>query len=114
MVEASVIQSLRNAYDVNSATKEESINYRPTSKNRKKASRIKRFLVGTNGCEVTGVFATPDKTAMFINIQHPGNWPADPNQNQNDQDATINTTGTVRPRASTVVIQKLDGGKIAV
>lgn len=75
-------------------------------------AQLKRFAVGPNGCEVTGIFTTPDQTAMFINIQHPGNWPADPNQNV--QDALINTTGTVRPRASTVVIQKLDGGKIGV
>ena len=75
-------------------------------------AQLKRFAVGPNGCEVTGIFATPDKTALFINIQHPGNWPADPGQNV--QDATINTNGTVRPRAATVVIQKLDGGKIAV
>ncbi|MFB9867651.1 PhoX family protein [Vreelandella sulfidaeris] len=75
-------------------------------------AQLKRFAVGPNGCEVTGIFATPDKTALFINIQHPGNWPADPGQNV--QDATINTSGSVRPRAATVVIQKLDGGKIGV
>ncbi|WP_043527764.1 PhoX family protein [Litchfieldella xinjiangensis] len=74
--------------------------------------QLKRFAVGPNGCEVTGIFATPDKTALFINIQHPGNWPADPNALV--QDATQKTSGTVRPRASTVVIQKADGGKIAV
>ena len=75
-------------------------------------AQLKRFAVGPNGCEVTGIFATPDKTALFINIQHPGNWPADPNQNV--QNALVNTSGTVRPRSSTVVIQKLDGGKIGV
>ena len=68
---------------------------------------LKRFAVGPNGCEVTGIFATPDKTALFINIQHPGNWPA-------SEDATRETQGSVRPRASTVVIQRQDGGPIAV
>lgn len=68
---------------------------------------LKRFAVGPNGCEVTGIFATPDRTALFINIQHPGNWPA-------SEDATAVTQGEVRPRASTVVIQKQDGGPIAV
>ncbi|MCE0734013.1 PhoX family phosphatase [Halomonas sp. G15] len=68
---------------------------------------LKRFAVGPNGCEVTGIFATPDKTALFINIQHPGNWPA-------SEDATAVTQGEVRPRASTVVIQRQDGGPIAV
>ena len=74
--------------------------------------QLKRFAVGPNGCEVTGIFATPDKTALFINIQHPGNWPAQAGDNV--QDATTETTGEVRPRASTVVIQKADGGQIAV
>ncbi|MBB3330630.1 hypothetical protein BDK63_001498 [Halomonas campaniensis] len=69
--------------------------------------QLKRFAVGPNGCEVTGIFATPDKTALFINIQHPGNWPA-------AVDASRETEGSVRPRAATVVIQREDGGPIAV
>ncbi|MGY4878603.1 PhoX family protein [Vreelandella aquamarina] len=73
---------------------------------------MKRFAVGPNGCEVTGIFATPDKTALFINIQHPGNWPAD--AGALTQDATIEASGQVRPRASTVVIQKKDGGPVGV
>ncbi|WP_111495021.1 PhoX family protein [Marinobacter bohaiensis] len=66
---------------------------------------LKRFAVGPNDCEITGIFATPDKTALFINVQHPGNWPS-------GSDATVETSGTVRPRASTVVIQKADGGRV--
>ena len=76
-------------------------------------TELKRFAVGPNGCEVTGIFATPDKTALFINIQHPGNWPIDDN-GSNTPDATIEPMGNVRPRASTVVIQKADGGQIGV
>ncbi|MBS62529.1 PhoX family phosphatase [Salinisphaera sp.] len=76
-------------------------------------AQLKRFAVGPNGCEVTGIFATPDKTALFINIQHPSNWPIDDN-GSNTPDATVEPTGDVRPRASTVVIQKADGGQIAV
>ncbi|WP_348766402.1 PhoX family phosphatase [uncultured Salinisphaera sp.] len=76
-------------------------------------AQLKRFAVGPNGCEVTGIFATPDKTALFINIQHPGNWPIDDN-GSNTPDATIEPMGNVRPRASTVVIQKADGGQIGV
>ena len=68
---------------------------------------LKRFAVGPNGCEVTGIFATPDRTALFINIQHPGNWPA-------SEDATQAADGQVRPRAATVVIQKRDGGPVGV
>ena len=33
---------------------------------------IRRFLVGPNQCEITGVFVTPDERAMFVGIQHPG------------------------------------------
>lgn len=80
--------------------------------NQANQARLKRFAVGPTGCEVTGIFATPDKTALFINIQHPANWPAD--DSANEQDATIEAAGTVRARASTVVIQKTDGGQIAV
>ncbi|WP_108445258.1 PhoX family protein [Halomonas denitrificans] len=68
---------------------------------------LKRFAVGPNGSEVTGIFATPDRTALFINIQHPGNWPA-------TEDATRAADGRVRPRAATVVIQKRDGGPVGV
>lgn len=74
--------------------------------------QLKRFAVGPNGCEVTGIFATPDKTALFINIQHPGNWPA--NGDALTQDATRMAQGEVRPRAATVVIEKQDGGPVAV
>lgn len=74
--------------------------------------QLKRFAVGPNGCEVTGIFATPDKTALFINIQHPGNWPA--NGDALTQDATRMAQGAVRPRAATVVIEKQDGGPVAV
>ena len=70
---------------------------------------LKRFAVGPNDCEVTGIFATPDRTALFINIQHPGNWPA-----MNSDDATVAADGSVRPRAATVVIQRDDGGPVGV
>ncbi|MFN3495028.1 MAG: PhoX family protein, partial [Hydrogenophaga sp.] len=40
-------------------------------------SRLRRFLVGPPGCEITGVTETADGKAMFVNIQHPGeNTPA--------------------------------------
>ncbi|MBE0398718.1 DUF839 domain-containing protein [Halomonas sp. FME1] len=80
--------------------------------NNSNQQQLKRFAVGPNGSEVTGIFATPDKTALFINIQHPGNWPADGGALV--QDATIAASGQVRPRAATVVIQKRDGGPVGV
>ena len=69
---------------------------------------IKRFLVGPKDAEVTGISMTPDRKTMFVNIQHPGdrstpgsftsNFPA------ND--------GFSRPRSTTVVISRTDGGVI--
>ncbi len=72
-------------------------------------AEIRRFFVGPNGCEVTGVAYSPDNTSIFFNIQHPGNWPY-----TTDAAAVTPDGTTVRPRASTVVIQKTDGGKIGV
>lgn len=72
-------------------------------------AELRRFFVGPNGCEVTGLAFTPDKTSFFVNIQHPGNWP------YSDNAAEVTPSGTaVRPRASTVVIRKTDGGAIGV
>ncbi|WP_245923097.1 hypothetical protein [Leucothrix arctica] len=52
---------------------------------------------------------TPDHKHCFLNIQHPRNWPY-------SFDAAEETpTGVeVRPRASTVVISRIDGGEIGV
>ncbi|MEO9586219.1 MULTISPECIES: PhoX family phosphatase [Marinobacter] len=59
---------------------------------------IKRFFVGPQGCEVTGVISTPDVKTMFVNIQHPdGNWP---------------NAAESRPRDATVIVTKDDGGVI--
>jgi hypothetical protein len=85
---------------------------------------VRRFLTSPPNCEVTGVVTTPDGTAMFVGIQHPGedstasnpteysNWP----QSQfatNTAGATLpNTPGKRRPRSSVLVITKLDGGVV--
>ena len=72
-------------------------------------AELRRFFVGPNDCEVTGLALTPDQKNFFVNIQHPGNWPYSNNA------AEITPTGTtVRPRASTVVIVKDDNGEIGV
>jgi len=70
---------------------------------------LRRFFVGPNEAEITGFAFTPDFTSIFLNIQHPNNWPA-----YDNDDATAVPSGTVRPRSSTVVIQKADGGPIGV
>ncbi|MEY3162633.1 MAG: hypothetical protein RIT25_2627, partial [Planctomycetota bacterium] len=78
---------------------------------------VKRFMTGPRGCEVTGVITTPDKRTMFVNIQHPGEstsyW------NTQFGAPTVANPSTVsswpfggRPRPATVVIRKVDGGRI--
>ncbi|CAG8866007.1 hypothetical protein PS627_01838 [Pseudomonas fluorescens] len=70
---------------------------------------LRRFFVGPNGCEVTGIAFAPDNKSLFVNIQHPGNWP------YTDVATAVTPAGsTVRPRASTVVIQRDDGGEIGI
>lgn len=71
-------------------------------------SKLRRFLVGPAGCEITGVTMTPDYKAIFVNVQHPGGtWPA------NQQAHLISTGRGARPRSATVVITRKDGGVIA-
>lgn len=70
---------------------------------------LRRFFVGPNECEITGFAYTPDYKSIFLNIQHPVNWPA-----YDTTDATKAPTGKVRPRSSTVVIQRADGGPVGV
>ena len=60
---------------------------------------IKRFFVGPEGCEVTGITMAPDFKTLFINIQHPGNtWGA--------------VAGGSTPRSATVMITREDGDVI--
>jgi uncharacterized protein len=74
----------------------------------------RRFLTGPVNCEITGVTWSPDGRTMFINVQHPGenasdrSDPAEPTKFSNWPDFTPGG----RPRSSTVVIRKLDGGVI--
>jgi len=78
---------------------------------------VRRFLSGPRGCEVTGVITTPDQRTMFVNIQHPGEsttfW-----NNQFGAPSPANPTTVSswplggRPRPATLVIRKIDGGKI--
>ncbi|MGE8683510.1 MAG: PhoX family protein [Acinetobacter sp.] len=68
--------------------------------------RVRRFLTGPSGCEITGVTMTPDYKAIFVNVQHPGGtWPA-------NQSSKYSLMGSA-PRSATVVITRKDGGVIA-
>ncbi len=79
--------------------------------------KLKRFLVGPKECEITGIDSTPDGRTVFVNIQHPGedtqtgfpntfpsNWPA----------TQTNASAVSRPRSSTVVITRTDGGVVGL
>jgi secreted PhoX family phosphatase len=70
---------------------------------------LRRFFVGPNEAELTGFAYTPDHRSIFLNVQHPGNWPA-----YGSDDATLASTTPVRPRSATVVIQRADGGPVGV
>ena len=80
-------------------------------------TRLRRFLVGPKGSEITGIDSTPDGRTVFVNIQHPGetnaaippsplpsNWPA----------SQTGPAPTARPRSATIVITKNDGGVVGV
>lgn len=75
----------------------------------------RRFLVGPNQCEITGVFMTPDRRTMFVGIQHPGERPDDlPADPANPKQFSSWPDGPAggRPRSSLIVVTKDDGGKI--
>ena len=60
---------------------------------------VRRFLVGPWGAEITGITWSPDEKAMWVNVQHPGiSYPA--------------SDGHSRPRSTTVLITREDGGVI--
>ncbi len=63
---------------------------------------IRRFLVGPNECEITGLTWSPDKRTMFIGVQHPGekgnsHWPEG---------------GDAVARSAVVAIRRDDGGLV--
>jgi uncharacterized protein len=76
------------------------------------SKETRRFLVGPAGCEVTGITFTEDRTAMFVDIQHPG----EPASIFTTNLSTVLTNwpdfGGARPRSATLVITKDNGGEI--
>ena len=83
---------------------------------------IRRFLVGPSGCEITGITWTPDRTTMFINVQHPGEVGSHPNRpadyvddnwlarNASSFSRWPDGATSQRPRSATVVVRRTDGG----
>jgi uncharacterized protein len=73
---------------------------------------FRRFLVAPAGSEVTGITFTPDRTAMFLDIQHPGEPPTIFTSRLEDVLCNWPDGGDSRPRSATLVITKDDGGVI--
>jgi secreted PhoX family phosphatase len=87
-------------------------------------ARLRRFLIGPKGAEITGITETADGKTMFVNIQHPGEntvakgtgdfklestWPS------NGGGLTSGKYGPgSRPRSATLMITRTDGGKIGL
>jgi uncharacterized protein len=74
--------------------------------------QTKRFLTGPSGCEITGITFTPDRRAVFINIQHPGETASERNDPDKPMAVSQWPDGAPggRPRSATVVIRRKDGG----
>jgi uncharacterized protein len=70
----------------------------------------RRFLTGPRGCEITGMAMTPDRRAMFINIQHPGEPADDLSDIHNPQKYSSwpDGPGGGRPRSATIVVRRKD------
>ena len=84
-------------------------------------SRLRRFLVGPVGAEVTGITETPDGKAIFVGIQHPGELATAYNDTTKGVWPTNAANGAggaygagSRPRSATIVITKDDGGRIGL
>jgi uncharacterized protein len=77
-------------------------------------TNLKRFLVGPKDCEITGLAESPDGTALFVNIQHPGEETSGEEFAAGTYTSVWPDGGTARPRTATVVITRNGGGKIAV
>jgi secreted PhoX family phosphatase len=79
-----------------------------------KTGEIRRFLTGPNGCEITGISQTPDGRTMFVNIQHPGETASERSDPKAPKAVSTWPDGAAggRPRSSTIVIRKNDGGVI--
>jgi uncharacterized protein len=79
--------------------------------------QVKRFLTGPRGCEISGVIMTPDRRTMFVNVQHPGEsttrWNVEFGTPSPANPSTVSSWPFGRrPRPSTVVIRRSDGGRI--
>ncbi|MFN8928641.1 MAG: PhoX family protein [Rhodospirillales bacterium] len=77
-----------------------------------RTGEIRRFLTGPMGQEVTGVITTPDQTTMFVNFQHPGAGTSRADFAAGKFQSAFPDGAGKLPRSATLVITKVDGGKI--
>jgi len=79
-------------------------------------TKLRRFLTGPAGCEITGIAESADGRTIFVNVQHPGEdttaafWTGSAPQSQWPSNQGYGPIG--RPRSATLVITKVDGGLI--
>ncbi len=77
-------------------------------------ARLRRFLIGPKGAEVTGVTEAPGGRALFVNIQHPGEDSKNVSQPDSQWPGNKGYGRAGRPRSATIVITRSDGGVIGV
>jgi uncharacterized protein len=82
-------------------------------------AKLRRFLVGPKGCEITGLTESADGKTLFVNIQHPGeNTPALGTAAaftlESGWPATQGYGPAGRPRSATIAITRTDGDRIGV
>ena len=63
---------------------------------------IRRFMVGPNEAEITGLAWSPDRRTVFVGIQHPGE----------DGNSHFPGGGTSVPRSGVIAVSRVDGGLI--
>jgi len=74
--------------------------------------KLRRFLVGPKDCEITGIAETPDRKAIFVNIQHPGEDTSAASFATGTFSSSWPGGGSTRPRSATIVITRNDGGEV--
>jgi secreted PhoX family phosphatase len=67
------------------------------------SGEIKRFATGPIACEITGLAFSPDSTAMFVGVQHPG---------ERGAPSHFPEGGKTKPRSTVMVVTRDDGGVI--
>ena len=77
-------------------------------------ARLRRFLIGPKGSEITGVTEAPGGRALFVNIQHPGEDSKSVTDLQSQWPGNKGYGRPGRPRSATIVITRSDGGVIGV